>query len=98
MDNIIDLKAVMEAPWDGKIAPAQRLVGQFSRLQLPGQVLIQGDFPHALEADNLQNAALRMLMGRPIDNVDILDQIIFDPTSEDAKTFDFMRPLPESPF
>jgi hypothetical protein len=81
LDNIIQMKRVIDAPLDQKGDALKMLATQVGRLSMPGQ-LAYVDVRDALDTNDPAQAALRMMLGRPIDDGGnfALDKI-YDPSN-----------------
>ena len=66
VDVAVDFKALVDAPLDRKSQAARTLAGTVGSLSFPGQ-LFYNEIGDVLNADDLQQGAFRLLLGRPVD-------------------------------
>jgi len=66
VDVAVDFKALVDAPLDRKSQAARTLAGTVGSLAFPGQ-LFYNEIGDVLNADDAQQAAFRLLLGRPVD-------------------------------
>jgi hypothetical protein len=64
-DVAVDLYGVVEAPWNQKIAAIQSTGRKLGRLSFPGQIFLTSEMADVWNADNMYDAGLRILAGRP---------------------------------
>ncbi len=66
VDVAVDFKALVDAPLDRKAQAGRTLALTVGSLAFPGQ-LFYNEIGDVLNADDLQQAAFRLLLGRPVD-------------------------------
>lgn len=68
VDDLIQLKQVMDAPIDQKAQALKILSQRVGSLAVPGQVFLMHDVRRSLEAPDAMQAGLRLMLGKPVDD------------------------------
>lgn len=68
VDHILQLKRVIDLPFDQKADGLGDLAAQVGRLSYPGQIFFTRDIPEALDSDNALEAGMKLMLGRPVDD------------------------------
>lgn len=78
VDYTIQLKRAYDAPLDQKVDALNMLANGVGRMSLPGQGFVR-DLRRNLNATNLAEGALQMMLGRPIDDYNYGMEFLYDP-------------------
>lgn len=92
-DHTVNMWRLLDADINQKRGALETLVKGVGRLVLPGQVFFTYDLPKALDSDDAAEAAMKMFLGREIDDYNFALEYIYDPGNyyDDRKMYNWDR-------